>query len=70
MKVYELVFVDPEQGLIRQWKRNKRQITKFINAWKRDFPMRTLLVNQAVDIPTDKQGFVDWLNENAKRTSE
>ncbi len=70
MKVYELTFADPEFGLMRQWKRNKREIKTFVNSWKREFPLRQLLLTQRIAIPEDKQGIVDWLNENAKRVSK
>ncbi len=69
MKVYELIFVDPELGLIRQWKRSKREIEKFVREWDEKYPLRVLLLNQRVSIPDDKQGIVDWLNENAKKVS-
>lgn len=64
MKAYELTFIDIERGKIKRWKRNKRQIAKFVNGWKRKYPMRKLMLTVVVEIPDDKDGLLDWLNDN------
>lgn len=64
MKVYELVFMDMERGKIKRWKRNKREITTFANAWKREHPLRQLMTTKLIEIPDDKTGLIDWLNDN------
>ena len=69
MKMYEVVFDDPESGFVRQWRRNKRQVDELIDAWRVQFPLRHVLRIKYVDIPTGKDEFVDWLNKNASRVS-
>jgi hypothetical protein len=56
--------MDIERGKIRRWKRNKREIAKFILYWKKKHPMRELLLNEKITIPDEKSAFVDWLNDN------
>ena len=64
MVVYQLTFMDMEKGKIVQWKRNKREVARFINNWRKRYPLRTLMLREKIIIPDDKQGFVDWLNKN------
>jgi len=68
MKLYQLTFMDAEKGKIVQWKRNKREVTRFINGWKRRYPLRSLLLNERIELPDDKQGLVDWLNKHCGGT--
>ncbi|TFG84003.1 MAG: hypothetical protein E4G74_00275 [Erysipelotrichales bacterium] len=65
MKLYELNFADPERGIIRVWKRNKREIASLLSRWKKDYPLRKLMTETRVDISTDKSEFVEWLNDHA-----
>lgn len=67
MKVYELTFSDPERGFIRQWRRNQKQVASLLDEWADKFPLRKLVTQQYVEVPTDKTEFVEWLNENASR---
>ncbi len=67
MKVYELTFADPEQGFIRQWRRNQKQVAALLRDWADTYPLRELVTNNRVEVPTDKTEFVNWLNENATR---
>lgn len=69
MKVYEMVFSDPELGFVRQWRRNQKQVASLIAEWAESFPLRKLVTNTYVEVPTDKTEFVEWLNENASRKS-
>lgn len=66
MKLYQLTFIDAEKGKIVQWKRNKREVQTFVNKWKRTYPLRSLLLTEQIEIPDDKQGFVDWLNKRGQ----
>lgn len=67
MKVYEVVFADPEQGFIRTWQRNKRDIKALLSAWGKSYPLREHMTTTLVEVPTDKARFVKWLNINANR---
>jgi len=67
MKIYRLTFADIEHGKVVAWKRNKPEIRKFVNMWKRKFPLRKLMVTERIEVPTAKQEFVDWLNANVTR---
>lgn len=69
MKMYEVVFDCPEQGFIRQWRRNKKQVDGLVEDWAAQFPLRSLLRTKYVDIPEGKDEFVDWLNDNATRVA-
>lgn len=64
MKLYQLTFMDAERGKIVQWKRNKREVSRFVSQWQRRYPLRKLLLNEPIEIPENKQAFVDWLNDN------
>jgi len=64
MILYQLTFMDAEKGKIVQWKRNKREVTRFVSTWKRTYPLRSLLLQEKIEVPDDKQGFVDWLNKH------
>lgn len=64
MKLYQLTFMDIERGKITRWKRNKREITRFVRMWKKEFPLRQLLLTEPIEIPDDKTQFVVWLNAN------
>lgn len=63
MKLYELTFADLERGTIRRFETNKRDITRLVRNWKKKFPLRKLLLTERIDVPDDKKGFVEWLNE-------
>ena len=63
MILYQLTFMDPERGKIVQFKRNKREISRFTRKWAEEYPLRELLLVKRVEIPDGKQEFVDWLNE-------
>jgi len=67
MKLYELTFADPEQGFIRQWRRNQKQVAALITEWAKNHPLREHVTTSDVEVPTDKTEFVKWLNENASR---
>jgi hypothetical protein len=67
MVVYRLTFADIEHGKVVAWKRNKPEIRKFVNMWKRKFPLRELVLTDRIEVPTAKQEFVDWLNANVQR---
>lgn len=64
MQLYQLTFMDAERGKIVQWKRNKREVDRFVRIWAGRFPLRKLLHNKKVVIPETKAEFVDWLNQN------
>lgn len=65
MKLYELTFTDPEQGFMRQWRRNKKQVAALVKEWSEQHPLREVVRIKYVEVPTDKTEFVDWLNVNA-----
>lgn len=68
MKIYRLVFADLETGKVVQWKSNKPEVRKFVNEQKRLFPMRQLVLQERLDVPTkDKPALIDWLNEHANK---
>jgi len=69
MKVYEMMFTDPEQGFIRQWRRNKKGVAELTLEWSQAYPLRELHTVEYLEIPTDKVALIDWLNINAKRSS-
>lgn len=64
MKVYQLTFMDAERGKIVRWKRSKRECSRFVKRWEREYPLRKLLLNEPVEIPTDKTALIEWLNSN------
>lgn len=64
MKVYQLTFMDVERGKIRRWKRNKREITRFLKDWEQRWPLRKLLLTESIQIPDNKDEFLQWLNCN------
>ena len=65
MKVYELTFVDLEHGKIVRWISGKRQIAKLIRDWKQRYPLRKLMDTERIEIPNEKQAFLEWLNATA-----
>lgn len=67
MKLYALTFSDPEQGFIVQWRRNQKQVAALLKDWGGSFPLRELVTQEYVEVPTDKTEFVEWLNANATR---
>jgi hypothetical protein len=67
MKTYEIIFADPERGLIRQWKRNKKGVENLVSDWSKAFPLREVMSTKYVEIPTDKVALIDWLNLNSMR---
>ena len=70
MKIYELIFADPEQGFIRQWRRNQKQVASLVEDWAKEFPLREQTKVTYVEVPTDKTEFVEWLNEHASRVPQ
>ena len=69
MKLYEMVFSDPEQGFIRQWRRNKKEVANLTTDWYSQHPLREIMTIKFIEIPTDKIALIDWLNQNARRTN-
>lgn len=62
MKVYEVTFACPDAGFVRLYLRNKRQVDREIGAMKRNHPLRHHMKTEYIEVPDDKQGFVNWLN--------
>lgn len=67
MKIYKMHFHDIEHGTIVQWRTSKKACAKLKSQWRKDFPLRELIVTQRINFPLDQQGLVAWLNENATR---
>lgn len=65
MKLYQLTFMDLSEGKFVRWKTSKLERDRFIRQWKREHPLRALLVNEQIEIPDTKHAFVQWLNANA-----
>ena len=60
MKMYELTFSDPDLGFVRRFERNKRAAAATVAEAKAQHPLRELLTEKQIEIPTDKTSFVDW----------
>lgn len=68
MKLYELTFVDIEEGTIRRWETNKRGAAALVRKWKKQHPLRRLVLMEPITVPDDKKNFVAWLNRTANNS--
>lgn len=64
MKFYQLTFMDYEHGKILRWRSSKKQIATLVARWRKEYPLRGLVLTQAVELERDKQSIIDYLNEN------
>ncbi len=67
MKIYQVTLHDPHEGTCYAWAGSKRAGEKMLAAMKRDMECDGSGEVEQIDMPTDKQNLIGWLNRNFTR---
>lgn len=63
MKIWRTWTSDPHEGTVYQWSSTKAEAIRARRIMKEEGYDTDIAIEQ-VDIPTDKRGLVNWLNDN------
>lgn len=64
MKIYRAVYWDRDLGQLFSWHSNKADAQRWVRQMLESGPSQGPAEAEAIDIPTDRKGLLEWLNAN------